>query len=107
MKLSNILLEDFNKFKQESEKLESELKDAYNRDDIHVNIGQYHGRDRGFGKVTFQTQDELPPVEWKSVKNFLAAKGFEITDESNFFDTDDDRYYYPSIKFEFDANEAI
>jgi len=36
MKLSNILLEDFNKFKQESEKLESELKDTYNRDDISV-----------------------------------------------------------------------
>ena len=107
MKLSNILLEDFNKFKQESEELESELKDTYNRDDVSVNMGQYHNRDRGYGKVTFITKDELSPAEWQNVKNFLQTKGYEVTEESNWYDTDDDRRWYPNLKFEFDVNEVI
>ena len=47
MKLSDVILEDFggyNKFEKESEKLAAELRDTYDRDDIHVRIGQYSGR---------------------------------------------------------------
>ena len=102
MKLSNIILENFTKFKAEANNLENELKDTYNRDDIDVNIGQYHDRDRGYGKVSFRTRDELAPSEWNNIKNFLKAKGYEITSQSNFADDDGDRYFYPTIKFEYD-----
>ena len=110
MKLSNIILtEDYLKYKEEAEKLEKELKDTYNRDDIHVDMGAYSGgradddklKDKGYGKVTFHTQEELAPAEWKNLKNYLEAKNFEITSESNWYETDDDRIYYPSLKFEF------
>ena len=102
MKLSNIILEEFTRFRAEAKKLENELKDTYNRDDIDVTIGQYHNRDRGYGKVTFRTQYELAPSEWNNIKNFLEAKGYEITSQSNYADDDGDRYFYPSIKFEYD-----
>jgi hypothetical protein len=102
MKLSNIILEDFTKFKVEANELENELKDTYNRDDIDVTIGQYHNKDRGYGKVSFRTREELAPSEWNNIKNFIEAKGYEITSQSNFADDDGDRYFYPTIKFEYD-----
>lgn len=103
MKLSNVILEDFAKYQQEALKLEKELQDTYNRDDIKVSMGQYYEKDRGFGKVTYLVRDEIDPAEWKNMKNYLLAKGFEITQESNWYDEDDDRRWYPDIKFEFDV----
>ena len=104
MKLSTIILE--NRFEQEAEMLQGELRDAFNNDDIHVNMG-YYVKDgpkasKGFGKITFQQREEVDPSEWKSLKNILQAKGLSIESDSNYFDDDGDRYYYPSIKFEFD-----
>ena len=37
------------------------------------------------------------------MKNFLSAKGFNVTGGANFFDDDGDRYFYPNIKFEFNT----
>ena len=93
----------YTKFKTQSDELQAELRDTYNRDDIHVRIGQYHGRDRGFGKVQIMADEELPDALYKNMKNFLSAKGYEITGGSNFADIDPgERSYYPDIKFEFD-----
>lgn len=102
MKLSSIVLEDFMKFESQAKQLQNELRDTYNRDDIFVTLGQYHQRDRGYGRLQITTRDEIAPNEWKNLKNFLTAKGFEITSESNYYDEDDDRRWYPSLKFEFD-----
>ena len=103
MKLSKLVLEDYAKYKEEAEKLQRELRDTYNRDDIFVTMGQYYERDRGFGKVSYTVNDEIDPAEWKNMLNYLKAKGFEITQESNWYDEDDDRRWYPDIKFEFDV----
>tara|TARA_A100001015_G_scaffold223830_1_gene252224 strand:+ start:252 stop:755 length:504 start_codon:yes stop_codon:yes gene_type:complete len=92
----------YTKFKPESEKLEAELRDTYNREDIFVTIGQYHERDRGFGKVTIRTEEEVPAAEYKNIKNTLSAKGYEITGGMNFGEREDDRITYPTVKFEFD-----
>jgi len=103
MKLSKLVLEDYAKYKEEAAKLQQELRDTYNRDDIFVTMGQYYERDRGFGKVSYTVNDEIDPAEWKNMLNYLKAKGFEITQESNWYDEDDDRRWYPDIKFEFDV----
>ena len=103
MKLSKLVLEDYAKYKEEAEKLQQELRDTYNRNDIFVTMGQYYERDRGFGKVSYTVNDEIDPAEWKNMINYLKAKGFEITQESNWYDEDDDRRWYPDIKFEFDV----
>jgi len=104
VKLSTIILE--NRFDQEATKLQGELRDMFNNDDIHVSMG-YYVKDgpkasKGYGKITYQQREEVDPTEWKSLKNILQAKGLSIESEGNYFDQDDDRYYYPSIKFEFD-----
>jgi len=104
MKLSTIILE--NRFEQEAEMLQGELRDTFNNNNIHVSMG-YYVKDgpkasKGYGKITYQQREEVDPTEWKSLKNILQAKGLSIESEGNYFDQDDDRYYYPSIKFEFD-----
>jgi|TARA_R100000027_G_C2209816_1_gene82661 hypothetical protein len=104
MKLSSIILE--NRFDQQARKLEGELRDTFNNDDIHVSMG-YYAEDgpkasKGYGSIMYRQKEEVDPSEWKSLKNTLQAKGFSIESDANYFDDDGDRYYYPKIKFEFD-----
>ena len=112
MKLSSIILENYEHFRKLADKLENELRDTYNRNDIHVSMGAYAGdraandplRDKGFGKIQIQIDDQLPDSEFRNMKNTLTAKGFEITDSANYYEVefDNDRAHYPSIKFHFD-----
>ena len=105
MKLSDIILEvDYwTKFKSEAKKLEDEMRDSYNRDDIHVSIIQHSNGDKAMGDVKIRTNKEIRNAEYKNMKNFLSAKGFNVTGGANFFDDDGDRYFYPNIKFEFNT----
>lgn len=108
MKLTDIILENRD-YRVEANKLEKELRDTYNRDDIHVSMGAYSGsrsandplRDKGFGKVTIRSNEDVPNGEYKNMKNFLTAKGYEITGGANWFEQEDDRYVFPDIKFNF------
>ena len=104
MKLSNIILEDdyWGKFKTEAQDLQSEMRDTYNRDDIYVTIIQHSNEDKALGKVRIVTREDIRPSEYQNMKNFLEAKGFEVTGGANYFEEEDDRYIYPDIKFEFD-----
>jgi len=103
MKLGDIILEAdyWSRFKPEAEKLEAELRDTFNNEDITVQIVAHANGDKAMGKVTIRTNEMLPPSEYQNMKNTLEAKGYEVTGGSNFADQDDDRYYYPDIKFEF------
>ena len=104
MKLSSIILE--NRFDQQANKLEGELQDTFNNNNIRVSMGYYADdgpkATKGYGSVTYVQKEEVDPSEWKSLKNILQAKGFSIESDANYFDDDGDRYYYPKIKFEFD-----
>ena len=104
MKLSDIILEQdyWTKFKKEAKELENELKDTYNRDDISVTIIQHSNGDKAMGEVSIQVKEALPSIEYQNMKNFISAKGFEVTGGANYADDDGDRYFYPDIKFEFD-----
>ena len=104
MKLSSIIFE--NRFDQQAKKLEGELQASHKNPNIRVSMG-YYAEDgpkasKGFGKVTFIQNEPIDPTQWKNLKNILRAKGFEIESDSNYYDQDDDRKYYPSLKFEFD-----
>jgi len=104
MKLSRIILEDdyYGKFKTEAQDLQNEMRDTYNRDDIHVHIIQHSNGDKAIGKVTIKSREDIRPSEYQNMKNFLSAKGFKITGGANFADYDKERYYYPNIEFEFE-----
>jgi len=103
MKLSRIILEDdfYGKFKTEAQDLQNEMRDTYNRDDIYVSIVQHSNGDKAIGKISIQTKEDIRPSEYQNMKNFLEAKGFEVTGGANWFDQDEERYFYPDIKFEF------
>lgn len=103
MKLSSIIFE--NKFDQQAKKLEGELQDIYRTGKVKVSMG-YYAEDgpkasKGFGKVVFVQREEVDPTQWKNLKNILRAKGYEIESDSNYYDEDGDRKYYPTVKFEF------
>jgi len=104
MKLSKIILEAdyWSKFKTEAQDLENEMKDTYNRDDIHVSIIQHSNGDKAIGKVSIHSRVDIKPSEYQNMKNFLQAKGFEVTGGANWAEEEDDRFIYPDIKFEFD-----
>ena len=104
MKLSSIIFE--NRFDQQAKKLEGELQASHKNLNIRVSMG-YYAEDgpkasKGYGKVTFVQRETVDPAEWKNLKNILRAKGLEIESDSNYYDQDNDRRYYPSLKFEFD-----
>ena len=109
MKLSKVLLEqDYHKFESKAEKLAQELRDAYKmgKYDLYVTMGQYQGRDRGFGKVHFNKEGTFSDAEWRSMKNFIEAKEYEITQEENYYEVDPgERTYKPYFGFEFDIVE--
>lgn len=104
MKLSSIVLEAdyWSKFKTEAQELENEMKDTYNRDDIRVSITQHSNGEKAIGKVTIVAREELKPSEYLNMKNFLEVKGFEVTGGANYYDEEEDKIIYPTIKFEFD-----
>lgn len=108
MKLSTIILEQdaTHEYKVASDKLADEIKRASGEDRVFVDMGAYSDlgpkREKGYGKVTFIKSDTVNPTAFKQVINLLTAKGFEITEEGNWYDEDEDRRYYPTIKFEFD-----
>ena len=78
------------------------MKDTYNRDDISVSIIQHSNGDKAIGKVTIVAREEVKPSEYQNMKTFLETKGFEVTGGANWYEEEDDRYIYPTIKFEFD-----
>jgi len=111
MKLSKVILEqDYNKFKSQADELAQELRDTYNmgRYDLYVTMGQYAGRDKGFGKVHFQKDGTFPEAEWLNMKNFIKAKGYKITADENYYEVDPgERTYKPYFNFEFDIVDEI
>ena len=107
MKLSKLILEqDYSKFDKQAEKLAQEIRDTYNmgRYDVYVTMGQYQANDKRFGKVNFQKDGTFPEAEWLNMKNFIQAKGYEITADENYYEVDPgERTYKPYFKFEFDV----
>ena len=52
------------------------------------------------GTITFKTNSEFEDEEWAKVLNFVKSKGFEITDESNYYDFEpNEREWFPKIDF--------
>ena len=110
MKLSDIILENQSHYRKLADKLENELRDTYNRDDIHVSMGAYAGgrsaddplRNKGFGEVEIMQKEDLPDSEYRHMKNTLIAKGFEITGGANYYDYEpNENEFFPNIKFNF------
>tara|TARA_B110000858_G_scaffold160492_1_gene184575 strand:- start:299 stop:925 length:627 start_codon:yes stop_codon:yes gene_type:complete len=100
-----------NDFKSEETALAREIDSRFGGDS-YINMGKYAGnrpdsdplKDKGYGTITFKTNSEFEDREWAKVLNFVKSKGFEITDESNYYDFEpNEREWFPKIDFTFNA----
>ena len=111
MKLSDIILE-YGEYNEQEDALQAELSKRFDISRVYVSMGTYAGgredddplKDMSYGKVTFMVKSEFEDSEWKEMVNYIEEKGYTITQDSNYFDEDPgERYWYPSINFNFKA----
>lgn len=53
-------------------------------------------------KIQFKSR-EFPNNIWNKMLNFLKSQGYDITSETNMYELEDDKYIYPTIKFDMDV----
>lgn len=109
MKLLNLILE-FGEFNEKEKELDKELKAIAGEYSPYISLGAYSSdrdetdplKNKGYGKITFVHRDDLPKDDFAKVVNWAKEKGFEIEQESNWYDYDPgERDYYPTIKLKF------
>ena len=94
-----------------------EIKSKFKEYSPYISMG-FYGTDRpdtdkykgkGFGTLDFVYRDELPDNVWKDALNWVKSKGYEIVSDSNYYEVewDNDRAWYPKIKFEFLAKDIL
>jgi hypothetical protein len=105
------------KIKNLEKKYEKELETKFPDYKINFFMG-FHGTNRpegdkyegkGYGTIEFLIKDELRKNDWNKVLELIKNWGFEVTQESNYYEKefDGDRTWHPSIKFEFIANNIL
>ena len=76
MKFKDIIFEAdyWTKFESEAKKLEDEMRDTYNRDDIHVNIIQHSNGDKAMGKVQIKTRERTQKCRIQKYEKLFICK---------------------------------
>ena len=104
-------IEEYGEYKSQEIDLKKELDSEFSNYRPFISLGTY-GSDRpdtdplkgkGYGDITFSVREELSDNDWDKALKWVKSKGFEIKSESNWYemDIDDDRAWYPKIKFQF------
>ena len=104
-------IEEYGEYKSQEIDLKKELDSEFSNYRPFISLGTY-GSDRpdtdplkgkGYGDITFSVREELSDNDWNKALKWVEDKGFEIKSESNWYemDIDDDRAWYPKIKFQF------
>ena len=110
MKLVDIILEYTDRYKDLEASLAKDLESKTNSGPCFVSMGDYAGgrpdndplKDMSYGKVTFTTTSDFEEDHWNKIKKYIESRGYDITQDSNYFDEEPgERYYYPTIKFHF------
>jgi hypothetical protein len=80
-----------------------------------VSMGSYGGdrpdsdslKGKGYGSLSFIVRNELSNDEWNNALNWVKSKGYEVVSDSNYYEKeyDNDRMYYPKIKFQFNTED--
>ena len=106
-------IQEYGEYKSQEDNFGKELDSEFKNYRPFISLGTY-GNDRpdtdslkgkGYGSITFSVREELSDDDWNKALKWVKSKGFEIKSESNWYemDIDDDRAWYPKIKFEFDV----
>ena len=60
---------------------------------------------KSFGKITFMVRSEFEDSTWNKIVDFVKSKGFEVTQDSNYYDIEPgEREWFPSINFNFNSS---
>ena len=106
-------ISEYGEYKSQEDNLGKELDSEFRGYRPFISLGTYGGdrpdtdplKDKGYGSITFSVREELSDNDWNKALKWVKSKGFEIKSESNWYemDIDDDRAWYPKIKFEFNV----
>ena len=106
------LIKEWGEYKDAQDELNKELSKEFGSVSPYISLGMYAGgrpdsdplKDKGFGDITFRIRGELSDQNWEKALDWVKSKGFEITDESNWYDYEPgERRWYPKIKFQFNV----
>ena len=106
------LIKEFGEYKNAQDELNKELSKEFSSARPYISLGMYAGgrpdsdplKDKGYGDITFRINGELSDQEWNKALKWVESKGWEVTDESNWYDYEPgERYWYPKIKFQFNT----
>lgn len=106
------LIKEFGEYKDAQDELNKELSKEFSSARPYISLGMYTGgrpdsdplKDKGYGDITFRINGELSDQEWNKALKWVESKGWEVTDESNWYDYEPgERYWYPKIKFQFNT----
>ena len=106
-------ISEYGEYKSQEDNLGKELDSEFRGYRPFISLGTYGGdrpdtdplKGKGYGSITFSVREELSDNDWNKALKWVKSKGFEIKSESNWYemDIDDDRAWYPKIKFEFNV----
>lgn len=110
MKLANIILEYTQRYRDIEDSLARDIESKTDSGPCFVSMGDYAGgrpdndplKDMSYGTVTFKSNSDFEEGHWDKIKKYVESRGYDITQDSNWFEEDPgERYYYPTIKFHF------
>ena len=106
-------INEYGEYNGIAKKLQAEAERLFN-DSARISMGDYGEREdsdplkgKGYGKLSFVETNDVPPDVWDKVLDWVKSKGYEIKDESNYYEReyDNDRSWYPNIKFQFNTED--
>jgi len=106
------LIKEWGEYKDAQDELNKELSKEFGGVNPYISLGMYAGgrpdsdplKGKGFGDITFRVRGDLFDQDWKKALKWVESKGWEVTDESNWYDYEPgERHWYPKIKFQFNV----
>jgi hypothetical protein len=106
------LIMEWGEYKDAQDELNKELSKEFGSVSPYISLGMYAGgrpdsdplKGKGFGDITFRVRGELSDQSWKEALDWVKSKGWEVTEDSNWYDYEPgERHWYPKIKFQFNV----
>jgi len=112
MKLSKIIAEvvDYEKYNDYEREFAKELDSKFKGNPSVSMVDYSQDREdsdplkgKGTGTISFRMRDEFSNSTWQEIINYVKAKGYRITSDSNYYDIEPgEREWFPRITFEFE-----
>lgn len=105
-KLTNILLENVSD--NLTKEIETKVRDIVKTSSkIIVDLTPHVTGDYMIGKIKFREKNDIDKDKFQQVIKYLESKGMEITSSDSKYDSDEERYFFPHIKFKKDIGNTL